>query len=285
MKRVDGPTVVVTGATSGIGLAAAGQFAALGLRVIGVGRSPDRCRLAEDEVRSLSPAGRVEFLAADLSLQSQALRLAGEIHSRVACLDALVNNAGTVPFWQEITAEGLDMQFAVNHLAAFRLTHELLPLLQAARMARVVTVSSGSHYRARLDWDDIQSLRRYNVLRAYKRTKLCNVLFTAHLNHRLGANSTVRAFAADPGLVKTGIGSKSNSILARWAWSIRRLGGITPDESARGIVFLATEPSIQGAKEIYWKHCHPKAPDPYVLDEDAARRLWEVSARMCGIEA
>jgi len=279
---LQGKVIVVTGATSGIGLAVAEQLASQGARVIGVGRSPERCQQAETRLRASNRNPQVNYLIADLSLQAEVRRLADEIRAQVDALDGLVNNAGSVPFHQVVTAEGFDLQWALNHLAPFLLTHELLPLLKAAAQSRVVTVSSGSHYGARLRWDDIQLLEHYGVLRAYKQTKLCNVLFMAELNRRLGFGSNVHAFAADPGLVKTDIGLKSNSILARWAWAFRRRGGITPEESARGIVYLLGEPSIQNTLKIYWKHGMPKPPNPYALDEGNAKRLWEKSAQMCG---
>jgi NAD(P)-dependent dehydrogenase (short-subunit alcohol dehydrogenase family) len=277
-----GKTFLVTGATSGIGLATAEQLAQRGATVIGVGRSAERCAAAEARLRS--SGGQVRYLVADLSLQSEVRRLAAEVRSQVLNLDGLVNNAGTFT-WQRIeTAEGFEMQWAVNHLAPFALTLFLLPLLQAAPTARVVTVSSGSHYHTRLSWKDLQLRRGYNGLLAYKQTKLCNVLFTAELNRRLGPDSTVRAFAADPGLVFTDMGFKGTPWLVRMVWNWRRRGGIPPEESARGVVFLATEPSIQQATDIYWKHGVVKSPNPYALDPDAARRLWEISARMCGLD-
>lgn len=137
------------------------------------------------------------------------------------------------------------MQWAVNHLAPFLLTMELLPLLDAAPGGRIITVSSGSHYNTRLNWQDIQLRRRYNPLRAYNQTKLANVLFTLEFNRRYASCSRMRAFAADPGLVNTEIGLKSNSFLARWVWDIRRRGGVTPEFAAQGLVVLATEPNIQ----------------------------------------
>ncbi len=281
---------VVTGATSGIGRAVADGLVKCGASVIGVGRNPERCSQAEIQLLALhADSGHVAVCIADLSIQSSVRALAKEIRERISNwgrpgLDGLVNNAGTVPFWQTLTPEGFDTQWAVNHLAAFLLTHELLPLLKAAPEGRVVTVSSGSHYNTRLKWDDIQLRRHYNPLTAYKQTKLANVLFTAEFNRRLSTESNVRAFAADPGLVNTEIGLKSNSILERWVWNIRRRGGISAEEAAKGIIFLATEPSIQHSPEIYWKHGKPKAPDAYALNPEAAKQLWELSSQMCGIE-
>ena len=286
-----GKVFVVTGATSGIGLAAARQLLELGDSVIGIGRSAERCREQEERLRErILPGAHVRLLTADLSLQSEVLRAAREIEATLgqwqcSCLDGLINNAATVPFWQTFTPEGFDLQWAVNHLAPFLLTAQLLPLLKRAPMARVVTVSSASHYGAKLNWDDIQLRRHYNPLRAYGQTKLANVLFTLELDRRLRKRSSVRAFAADPGLVNTELGLKSNSFLARWAWDLRRRGGITSEESARGVVFLATEPSIQDADAVYWKHGHPKAPSSYATNSEAAAQLWRLSAQMCGLDA
>jgi NAD(P)-dependent dehydrogenase (short-subunit alcohol dehydrogenase family) len=226
---------------------------------------------------------------ADLSEQAQIRRLAAGIRAHLAehrlnSLDGLINCAGTFTFRKTITPEGFEMQWAVNHLAHFLLTHELLPLLQAAPAGRLVTVSSGSHYHTRLRWNDIQLKRGYFCLLAYQQTKLCNVLFTAELNRQLGNKSPLRAFAADPGLVNTEMGFKGNPALVRWIWSIRRRSGVPAEQSGRGVVYLATEPSIQNSPEIYWRDGHPKAPNPYALDEKAAQRLWTLSEQMCGIK-
>lgn len=281
-------TYVITGATSGIGLAVARALARRGASVIGVGRDSDRCRRAEADLAALAaPGAKVRYLQADLSLQVDVRQLAAWINETLGlwnrdCLDGLINNAATVPFWQVLTREGFDAQWAVNHLAPFLLTIELLPLLQASPMARVVTVSSGSHRGARLDWEDVQLLRRYSPLKAYGRTKLGNILFSAEFNRRFADCPNVRAFAADPGLVNTLLGSKSNSWLARLAWDVRRRGGGPPERAAEGIVFLATEPSIQSASEVYWKDSKPRDPDPLALNAQTARQLWEISAHMCG---
>ena len=281
-----GKQVVVTGATSGIGLALAEALAQRGAAVIGVGRSSERCARAEEQLIARHPESRITFLVADVSVQGEIRALAQRIRqmlraSGAEALDGLVNNAGTFAYWQTYTPEGFDLQWAVNHLAPFLLTRELLPLLEAAPAARVVTVSSDSHYRARLPWDDIQLRRRYRPLQAYSQTKLANILFTVELNRRLGPGSTVRAFAADPGLVRTEIGFKANSRLARWVWSLRRLQSSPPETAAEGIFYLLSEPSLLSATDIYWKASRPKAPDPYALNPNAARRLWELSERMC----
>ena len=289
-KELEGKLVVVTGATSGIGLATAGLLIRQGAAVIGVGRSPERCRQAEEHLRQIDLNAQVAFCVADLSLQSQVRSLAIELGERLAafgadCLDGLINNAGTFSYWLTLTEEGFELQWAVNHLAVFLLTHELMPYLQKAPSARVITVSSGSHYGTRLRWDDIQLRRRYNGLLAYKQTKLANVLFTFELNRRLGEQSAVHAFAADPGLVNTEIGLKDASRISRLVWNIRRKGGAPPEKPANGLVYLAVEPSLGSAKEIYWKDSQPKTPSPYALDPHSALHLWRLSEQMCGISS
>ena len=282
-----GKNVVITGATSGIGLEAASQLAQLGANVIAVGRNEERCQAALDTIKSRVSDAKIEFVKANVAEQAEVRRLATEISQRLQSagqkLDVLINNAGTFQYWLTLTLDGFEMQWAVNYLAPFLLTHELLPLLQAAPQGRVITTSSGSHYHTRLHWDDIQLRRRYNGLLAYKQTKLADVLFSMEFNRR--HRGDLQAFAADPGLVNTDIGLKTDSLIARWIWDIRRRGGITAEESARGLVFLASEPSIQGSQHVYWKHSKPKAPSKYALNEEVGRRVWEISEKMCGISA
>ena len=281
-------TYVVTGATSGIGLASAAALARAGADVIGVGRSTERCRQAEMAVGSLNPATRVHYLTADLSQQGEVRRLAFMIKDRLAAdgkvaLDGLVNNAGTYTYWLTLTPDGIETQWAVNHLAGFLLTHELLPLLRTAPYARVVTVSSDSHHGARIRWDDPQLRRRYDGLAAYGTTKLANILFTVELNRRLREESSVRAFAVDPGLVKTDITMKGTPALVSWAWKIRRSGGTGPEVPARCIQYLLIEPSIQHATQQYWKNCRPARASQAALDNRSASRLWMLSEGLCGI--
>jgi retinol dehydrogenase 12 len=288
-QTLQGKTYVITGATSGIGFATTGILASQGANVIGIGRSFESCQIADGKLKALHPLRKIAWCAIDLSTLANVHLLPGEIQNHlqgwnVSGLEGLLNNAATVPFHQTFTEEGLDSQWAVNHMAPFILSLKLLPFLQKGKSARIVTVSSRSHYRGRIHWEDIQLLRHYFILKAYEQTKLCNVLFTAELDRRL-SGSGMRAFAADPGLVKTNIGRKSKSFLAKWAWSIHSRRGIPAYESAAGIVYLLTDPSIQEAHDIYWKHGKPKPPNPIALDVDSARRLWDISVEFSGMPA
>lgn len=282
-------TVVITGATSGIGLAAARSLAAKGCRIIGVGRDDARCAAAKAAILVEHSEAQVTYLVADLSSQRQVRALAAQIRQLVEAdggrLDVLINNAGTVSTWYLATEDGYETQFAVNHLAPFLLTHELLPLLRRSGEARILTTSSGSHYRTRIHWRDVMFRRGYNCLWAYKQSKLANVLFTHELNRRLGSETGLRAYAVDPGLVDTAIGEKATSGIVRLIWRTRRRHGTAPEEAARTIVHLATVQSLEDPCASYWKECCPVRPSRYSEQEDAMQRLWEISERLCGIHA
>ncbi len=283
-----GKTMVVTGATSGIGLAAARGLAGRGAFVIGVGRTEEHMAAAREDILAQFPAARIVFLPADLSSQRQILTLGALIHKKVQVegggkLDVLVNNAGSVANWYTATEDGYELQFAVNHLAPFLLTHELLPALKAAPIGRVITVSSSSHRHGHIHWADVMLRRNYNTLWAYQQSKLANVLFTYEFNRRYGRDSNLRAFVADPGLVNTEIGLKGTSGIVRWIWDRRRKKGTNPDEGAATILFLASDADVGSGHDIYWKKCRPLSPGRNALREEEAARLWELSERLCGI--
>ncbi|HHT05181.1 MAG TPA: SDR family NAD(P)-dependent oxidoreductase [Hydrogenispora sp.] len=284
-----GKTVVVTGATSGIGLATALGLVQKGAYVIGVGRSKAKCTEAEALIKTTAPKTAITFFQADLASQKQIRELAIKITKKVRAerngvLDVLINNAGTYCSWFMTTDEGFELQFAVNHLAPFLLTHQLLPLLMAAPNGRVISVSSGSHYGTILYWKDLQLRKHYNGLWAYKQSKLANLLFIAELNRRFVTNSTLRAYAADPGLVNTEIGFKNTTGLAHWVWGKRRRKGRRPEDAAATSIFLASDPAVQKTDAIYWKDCKPTPPSRYVNRFDARQRLWGLSEKMCGVK-
>ena len=280
---------MITGATAGIGLAAVTAMAGKGAVVIGVGRSVERCRAAEAEIRSKFPQTRVQFFLADLSSQRQTRTLAADIQDWVieqgyGRVDVLVNNAASVARVYTTTEDGYEMQLAVNHLAPFTLSHSLLPMLENAPAARILTVSSFSHRKMRICWRDIMFRRGYNTLLVYKQSKLANVMFSAEFNRRYGDSTAIQAYAIDPGLVNTEIGLKGTTRFAHWFWDRRRKKGTTPEKGAETVVYLAVDPSVSGSDEVYWKDCRPLAPSPYALREVEAKRLWELSARLCGID-
>jgi NAD(P)-dependent dehydrogenase (short-subunit alcohol dehydrogenase family) len=282
-------TVVVTGATSGIGFETVLNLTKKGAFVIGVGRSQERCDKALEKIMERTPDARVCYTAADLSSLRQVRDMAAYIKSVVKetgkdKIDVLINNAGTFSNWYVSTEEGFELQFTVNHLAPFLLTYELMPLLGNSEAGKVITVSSGSHYRTRIRWNDILMRKHYNCLLAYKQTKLANVLFSTELNRRLGPSSNVRAFAFDPGLVNTDIGLKGTAGIAKWIWLKRKNKGTDPEIPASAVAWIIENVDARETSDVYWKGCRPKAPSRYSQREDAALRLWEISEKMCGIK-
>jgi len=288
--KISSPKVtLITGATSGIGLAAATGLAGEDHIIIGVGRSQERINAARQTVLTKYPEADINYLLADLSSQMQIHNLVKETGKLLRArkldhIDVLVNNAGAVSSWFTLTEDGYELQFAVNHLAPFLLTHELLPLLKKSRQARVLTTSSASHRNTRMHWKDVMLQKRYGTLRAYKQSKLANVLFTYELNRRLGPDSPITAFAVDPGLVNTSIGEKGTSGFVNWFWKKRSSKGNPPVIAAETIVYLASRREIPYKDAYYWKECHPIPPSHYSQKKEPAARLWELSNRLCGID-
>jgi NAD(P)-dependent dehydrogenase (short-subunit alcohol dehydrogenase family) len=285
---LDNKTYIITGATSGIGLAAANALVVAGANVIGIGRSTERCIKCEKQLRLLNRNVILQYFVGDLSLQSNVRDLARQIKefllsNQLDFLDGIINVAGTFTYWLDLTPDGIEKQWAVNHLAGFLLTSELLPLLMAAPQARVITVSSGSHFGAHIDWQDPQMRHRYNGLKTYGVTKLANLLFTQEFNRRLELHPNVRAFAVDPGLVKTDIGSKDTPPIVRKIWNIRKSGGTSPDLPARCILHLLTEPLGNISSFPYWKNSRPKHASRAAHDQSSAIRLWQLSEKLCNI--
>lgn len=277
-------TVLITGATSGIGLATALELARRGFRVLGVGRDAQHSRQALERILSEVPDAEALYFTADLLQQREANRAADEI---CAYLDenaggelfALVNNAGCVRSWHTTTEEGYEQQFALNHLAGFLLTYRLLPCLQKAR-GRVLFTGSESHKHMRMRWNDLMFQRAYHPLLAYKQSKLCNILFAKALNERYAAEG-IHAYTVDPGLVCTEIGCKNTGGLVGFVWKRRMRHGTKPEVPARTYAFLCeTEPAPEG---LYYHDCREQSYSRQVTSENALR-LFALSERLCGIE-
>lgn len=275
-------TAVITGATSGIGFEVAAVLLKSGCRVIGLGRSEINCQDAREKLLALCPSADVIFFCGDLMQQSEVRRLAGEIRQELeqtgGALHALINNAGCVRSWYMTTDEGYEQQFALNHLAGFLLTHELLPNIIEGG-GRILFTSSGSHKMTRINWQDLMFQKRYRPLYAYKQSKLCNMLTVFALNDRF-SDRGIRAYGIDPGLVRTEIGNKNTGKLVDFIWKRRRRHGVDPSVPAK----------------VYWEliHCTPEAEGIYYglsgsmkpsgeVTLQNADRLFELSEKLCGI--
>jgi len=277
-------TCVITGATSGIGFEAARQLAAGGMNVVGVGRSAEKCRRAEEAIVSEFPDPEVRFIVSDLSTLGNVRNAAGAIRGGLqgGIIDRLIHNAATVSNWYIGTEDGYELQFVVNYLSAFLLTSELFPCLAKSDEARVIAVSSGSHRKTRMNWDDLMFRKRYGCLKAYKQSKLALVLFTMEMNRRAGGKHPVRALAVEPGLVDTDLGEKNTGGLVRMFWKYRRKKGISAAEAAASVVRLAAGEKSD-ADDVYWRLSNPVEPSDYAKREDAALRLWRASETLCGV--
>ena len=228
---MSGRVSLVTGATSGIGKAAAEGLAKLGATVVVVGRNDEKCATTVEQIRWTTGSSSIEYLLADLSSQSEVRRLAQEFEAKYSSPDVLINNAGTIMLSRRYSVDDIEMTFALNHLAYFLLTNLLTDRLMVSPAARVVNVSSVAHKGAQIDFDDLQGRRRYNGLRAYGRSKLANLLFTYELARRLKGTS-VTANALHPGLVATNL-LANNGRIGALLKVLLGLRGTSPQKGAR----------------------------------------------------
>ena len=274
-----GTVCVVTGATSGIGKAAATALARMGATVVMVGRDRGRTQAAAAQIAAVSASPpRAEI--ADLSSLEQVRGLAGRL-AGLERIDVLINNAGLVLGRRRITPDGLEHVFALNHLAPFLLTNLLLPKLTESAPARVVTVTSDAHSAAHLDLSDPNLEHGWESWRSYANSKLANILFTRELARRLDGTA-VTANCAHPGVVRTGFGRESRPLL-KLGITIARPFMLSPERGADTIVYLASSPDVAGQTGGYYVKRRRREPSAAARDDTLARELWELSEKMTGL--
>jgi NAD(P)-dependent dehydrogenase (short-subunit alcohol dehydrogenase family) len=280
MTAMSGRICLVTGATRGIGRATAEALAKSGAQVLVHGRDSASVGAV---CREMIRYGQVTGVVGDLGSLAAVRKLAGEIAAQYPRLDVLVNNAGTGSRRRQTTADGYERTFGINHLAPFLLTNLLLEKLKASKAARVVTVSSMAHRGATLDFDDLNfEKRKYSGLRAYGESKLANILFTVELATRL-AGSSVTANCLHPGVVATNIFAAFGGPTGKIFSVLLRPFMLSPADGAKTSIYLASSPEVANVTSKFFDKCREVPPAPAAQDGAAAKRLWEISAKLTGL--
>jgi retinol dehydrogenase 14 len=276
-----GKTVLVTGATAGIGKATALGLARFGAHLAITGRDRERTENAARGIRAAA-GGKVDVFLADLSSQADVRRLAYEVLQTLPRIDVLVNNVGGYWNTRHVTADRLERTLALNHLAPFLLTNLLLERLKQSAPARVVTVSSHAHGMGQIDFDDLQGERSYSGARAYNQSKLANVMFTYELARRL-QGTLVTANALHPGVVRTSFGAEDPAVVQRLLVPFLRPFLKTPAQGAVTSIHLASAPELEQVTGRFFAESKPKRSSKRSYDTATATRLWQVSADLVGL--
>ncbi len=283
MSELSGKTVLITGATNGIGKVTALELAKKGATLVIVGRNPEKTAQVARRIRQESGNPAVDGLVADLSSMAQVRQLAGSFRQKYPRLHILINNAGAIFANRTTTIDGYELTFALNHLAYFLLTNLLLDELHANAPSRIINVSSRSHEGADLNFDDLQSEQHYGYggYRAYGQSKLANLLFTYELARRL-AGTGVTVNAVHPGSVATGFGENNGGAM-KFSMRVFHQFSLTPEQGADTIIYLASSPDVEAITGKYWTNRRQVPSSPQSYDETAQKRLWSLSAQLTGI--
>lgn len=282
-RSMKGQTCLVTGATDGIGEVTARVLAEKGARVIAAGRNRRKAERVVQEIRQQSGNPAVDYLLADFASQAEVRGMATQFEERYDRLDVLINNAGSYFLSRQESADGLEMTLAVNHLAPFLLTNLLLDTILSSAPARIINVSSDAHTVKRLDFDDLQNESDYGGQEVYGQSKLANLYFTYELARRL-EESDVTVNALHPGFVATNLGANNIPLFGSAVKKFVNLfAGKDVEEGAETTIYLASSPEVAGVTGKYFVDCRPIPSSEASYDEEAARRLWEVSAELVGL--
>jgi len=275
---MQGKTIVITGATSGIGQVAAEKLAAMGARIVLVARDKARADATLGRLRAVAPGLSHAVHFADLLLMAEVRRVAAEIAAAEPRIDVLINNAGAIFARRQETAEGLERTFALNHMSYFVMAAGLRERLAATPNSRIVNVASGAHRRGHLDFADLQRKKSYRPFEVYGTTKLCNILFTRELARRL-TGTGVTANSLHPGFVATRFGDQSGRLYALGV-RIAKLGALSVDKGAATTIYLASSWDVATVSGQYFYKCAPALPSREAQDDAEAKRLWEESERI-----
>lgn len=276
-----GKVILITGATGGIGLETARALARMGSKIVIVGRSPEKTHQVVAELQQTTGSQYIDSFLADLSLMAETRKLAEDFKAKYERLDVLINNAGAMFTSRQTTSEGLELTFALNHISYFVLTNLLLDILKDTAPARIVNVASDAHKIGPLDFNNLQSEQRFNPLLTYGRSKLMNVMFTYELARRMG-DSGVTANVLHPGVVRSGFGHNNGRMMSLMM-RVFQLSAISVEKGAQTSIYLASSPDVANITGQYFEKNKPVLSSKDSYDQDAWKRLWEVSEEITGV--
>lgn len=275
-----GRLVLITGSTAGIGKRAAAQLAKAGAHVIIQGRDAAKAERVANELKEATGNAKIDFLVADLSSMQAVRGLAAEVKQKYGKLDVLLNNAGALQTKREVTVDGYERTFATNHLAHFLLANLLIPELKKGVKPRIVNVSSEAHRSGPLNFDDLMAEKSFRGFLQYGRSKLANILFTRELARRV-KDDGITVNCLHPGFVASEFLSKGG------IWSLIKpvayLFAIDEEQGAKCSIYLASSPDVEGVTGKYFYKCKEKRPRSFAEDDEAAKRLWELSEKLTGL--
>jgi NAD(P)-dependent dehydrogenase (short-subunit alcohol dehydrogenase family) len=278
---MDGKTVLITGASSGVGLASALLLAERGAFVVMICRNPVRARFMRNEIAKWASGRSPALFLADLSSQGEIHRLADDLYGSISRIDVLINSAGTVFTNRELTVDGVEKTLAVNHIAPFLVTSLLLDLVRAAPAGRILTLASGVHSSS-LDFSNLHGERHYDFIGAYRRSKLCNILFTYELARRL-AGTAITANCLSPGPTLTRLGDNLTGLQAIFPWVVKRIPFVLglPEGGGRPIVYAATSPALAGITGRFFLRGRDTRTKPITYNGEVAEKLWNATGALC----
>ncbi len=291
---MQGKVVVITGATSGIGQVAAEKLASQGARIVQIARDRERGEAASQRLQAIAPQVSHSIHYADISRLNEMKRVSAEIAQAEPRIDVLINNAGAMFDRREVTEDGLEKTFALNHMAYFVITNGLRERLISSSPARVVSTASDAYIAGTLDFDDLQSEKAYAKksiteylrfggagFKVYGLSKLCNILFTRALARRLKGTG-VTSNCLHPGFVATRFGDHSGGLIS-FSIRIGKRFALTPEQGAETIIYLASSPEVANITGEFFRKCHPEKLRSKATDDAAAERLWHESAKLAGL--
>ena len=273
---MEGKLCLITGATDGIGKETAKSLAGFNARLILVGRDQNKGESVRNELMVQTGNDQIDIMTADLSNMNAIQKLSVEIHQKYNKLNVLINNAGAFFSKREITDDGFEKTFALNHLGYFLLTKLLLDLIKKGKNPRIINVASGAHIGATLDFDNLQGKNDYSGWAAYKRSKLMNIMFTYKLAELL-KDTPITVNTLHPGFVRTRFGDNNTGIVGIGLNLAKKIGAISIKKGAETSVFLATSPTVKGVSGKYFVKCKPEKSSSLSYNKSDIDRLWRTT--------